>query len=621
MARPSFYRFASWRALLSARMHLEEPSLRFLSLLRFGLWAAVACAAAAVAGLFFVDPPGPGWVRLAALAVLPALIVLALAWDVCLSRRLAAAHAEALADAAGKTTAARRESEGLQDRLSQCEARHRALLAAQTDVVLTRSADSRLVEANAPFFATFGLDAETALGQPFAPELDPACSPAVSERFARLQELGDCVRCDQRLRTATGWRWFDWQDRFARDGAGKIAEIHSIGRDIDAFKRTEAELQTALTAARGETRARTDFLTAMGREIRTSIGGMIGMARLLLDTGLSGEQRRYTMAMLQSGETLTSLSGDMLDVSKIETGAPVAQERVRLTVLLDDALELFAPRAHAKGIELVGVVAPDVPAAVRIDGRRLNQVLCNLIGVAIKHTETGGVRLDVERLAEVGRLRFRIHDVALRLSAADRRDIARALAAGSLQDIGGFEGLCLGLAVTARLVRAIGGDIGVEPNAEGGNSYWFTLPELADLAASPVALGGLRIAVVAGNPVLRRALHDQIALAGGTTVSLTPDGLRRADLFLIDAGPGPEPRPLLDPVPFAPCLVLVPASAHADLNALRTRGFAGYLLKPVRLASLVERARVCTGIGAQTLAARPQPAAAPSDGVAGPAGI
>ncbi|MBU6296810.1 MAG: response regulator [Alphaproteobacteria bacterium] len=489
-------------------------------------------------------------------------------------------------------------------RLNQSEARYKGLVDAQGDAIFRRSPDSRLTYGNDAFFKLFGLNPQTAQGRPFAPELHPDSRSPIFGSFAGLETGRARVRYDQHVRTAYGWRWLAWEDYAVRDNLGRLVEVQSVGRDITERKALEEALTEARDKAEAANRAKSGFLATMSHEIRTPMNGVIGMARLLLETELRPEQRTYAEAIKQSGETLLTLIGDILDFSKIESGVlTLEDDETDVRLLTEGVVELLAPRAHAKGIEIASVVAPDVPEAIRTDSMRLRQVLTNLVGNAVKFTEKGGVGITASLVAEHDRnyLRFEVRDTGVGVPAEKRQDIFGEFVQADSSHARKFEGTGLGLAICQRLVNAMGGKIGVDAAEGGGSLFWFTVPSVVALPAraQAAALSGLRVAVITRNDVLRDGLSAQIKAAGGEIAVLTEDGIRHAGLMLIDAGTGAEPEPPTSPVPQIPALVLVSPAARGKLSELRSLGFAGYLVKPIRQASLIERLR-----------ARPQPESA-----------
>ena len=275
-------------------------------------------------------------------------------------------------------------------RLNQSEARYKGLVDAQGDAIFRRSPDSRLTYGNDAFFKLFGLNPGTALGKPFAPEVHPDSRAPAFGSFAGPETGNTRVCYDQQVRTAYSWRWLAWEDYAVRDNLGRLVEVQSVGRDITERKALEEALTEARDKAEAASRAKSGFLATMSHEIRTPMNGVLGMARLLLETELRHEQRTNAQAITQSGEALLALIGDILDFSKIESGTLTLQdEEADVRALIEGVVELLGPRAHAKGIELIAFIGPDVPEAIRTDSIRLRQVLTNLVGNAVKFTETG----------------------------------------------------------------------------------------------------------------------------------------------------------------------------------------------------------------------------------------
>ena len=476
-------------------------------------------------------------------------------------------------------------------RLNQSEIRYKGLVDAQGDAIFRRAGDSTLTYGNDAFFRLFGLNPQTAIGRPFAPELHAESRTAMFGSFAGLDHGHTRVRYDQYVRTAYGWRWLAWEDYALRDSLGRLVEVQSVGRDITERKALEEALTEARDKAEAASRAKSGFLATMSHEIRTPMNGVLGMARLLLETDLRPEQRTYAEAIKQSGETLLTLIGDILDFSKIESGnLSLEEETAEIRPLIEGVCELLGTRAHSKGIELVSVAAPDVPMAVRSDRMRLKQILINLVGNAVKFTEKGGVRLSVELLTgERSFLRFCVMDTGIGVPENKRKEIFEEFVQADSSHGRKFEGTGLGLAISRRLVGAMGGEIGLYPAPDGGSIFWFTIPAIGALDPPDytLALKGKRIAVLSRNSVLRDGILAQLQSAGATLTTLTEEGLRSADAMLVDAGTEAEPAPIAPPVPAIPAYLLLSQAARAAAADVKAVGFAGYLIKPVRQATLV----------------------------------
>src|SRR5215469_10115351 len=337
----------------------------------------------------------------------------------------------------------------LNAQLHQSEARYKGLVDAQGDAILRRSPDSRLTYANDAFFRLFGLNPEHAIGSAFSPALHPDSTSPEFGSFGLLEKPGGRVGYDQKVRTVYGWRWIAWEDFAICDPDRRLVEVQSVGRDITERKALEDALTEARDKAEAANRAKSGFLATMSHEIRTPMNGVLGMARLLLETGLEADQRGYVEAIAQSGEALLALIEQILDFSKIESGAiDLEQEEVDVRATVDAVIELLAPRAHEKNIEIVGVVSPATPELVRCDGVRLRQIITNLVGNAIKFTDSGGVRIDVRAVEDQGRraLQFRIRDTGVGIADDRREEIFKEFVQADSTHARRFGGSGLGLA-------------------------------------------------------------------------------------------------------------------------------------------------------------------------------
>jgi len=491
----------------------------------------------------------------------------------------------------------------MNDRLRENEARYKGLVDAQGDAIFRRAPDSHLIYGNEAFFRWFGGQRQPVIGQAFAPEPHPDTRGATVGGFAALEKGRTSVRYDQNVRTAYGWRWIAWEDYAIRDASGQLVEVHSVGRDITERKALEDALTEARDRAEAANRAKSGFLAAMSHEIRTPMNGVLGMARLLLETKMRPEQKSYAEAIQQSGDALLSLIEDILDFSKIESGAiDLDADEIDIRAITEAVIELLAPRAHAKAIEIVAVIAPDTPTLVRADGMRLRQILTNLVGNAIKFTEKGGVRVDALLIEDRDRrvLRFEVRDTGVGVPAAKREDIFKEFVQADSTHARRFGGSGLGLAISKRLIEAMEGSIGVETAAGGGSIFWFAIPAPVVREADPLEscrLANYRAAIITRNAVLREGLIAQIRAAGGTAVPLWAPGegggapIAALDAILIDAGTSDELELPADPSPETRSIVMLTPAARGKLDALKKMGFANYLVKPIRQSSLIDRVR------------------------------
>ncbi len=485
-------------------------------------------------------------------------------------------------------------------RLHESEQRYRGLVDSQGDAIFRRAADSRLTYANDAFFKLFGLTPKDAIGLAFAPELHPDSRAPMFGSFAGLESGRGRVRYDQHVRTAYGWRWIAWEDYAIRDAFGRLVEVQSVGRDITERKALEDALTEARDRAEAGSRAKSGFLATMSHEIRTPMNGVLGMARLLLETELKAEQRTYAEAIRQSGEALLSLIGDILDFSKIESGMMTLEEdEVELRGLIEGVVELLGTRAHAKGIEILSIIAAPVPCSIRTDGMRLRQVLTNLVGNAIKFTDKGGVCIDVSLVEARERhvLRFEVRDTGVGVVDDKREEIFSEFVQADSSHARSFGGSGLGLAISKRLVEAMGGEIGVEPAPGGGSAFWFTMPAFVVKPALPGfehSLADLTIAIVTRNAVLREGLTAQIRAAGGEVSDLvfnqqTGELPQAIDVMLVDAGCDAKPSPPTGPDPDIPAVVLVTPQMRPQAGGIKGRGLRELSRQAGAPASLVER--------------------------------
>jgi signal transduction histidine kinase/CheY-like chemotaxis protein len=339
------------------------------------------------------------------------------------------------------------------------------------------------------------------------------------------------------------------------------------------------------------------YLAALSHELRTPLNGVLGMAGLLADTRLDADQKAYVQALRESGQHLLNLVNDVLDLAKLESSSiNLELAPVDVEYLMQGVCELLSPRAREKGLEIAWAAdAGAVP--VMADEGRLRQILFNLAGNAIKFTESGGVFLQARQtLTGNGQvvLRLSVRDTGPGVPETERARIfeeyARAAGAGAR-----LEGAGLGLAIVRRLSAAHGGNVGLTAPKDGGSEFWFeaSFGRVAALTrrrpAGDPPLKGLKVLVASPSRVVRNAAVRQIEASGGQAVGVAAPPLtaKGYDAVLLDRALslGRKLKPCVD----APCLMMLAPDERGDIPALKPMGFAGYLIKPLRRASVAQR--------------------------------
>lgn len=268
------------------------------------------------------------------------------------------------------------------------------------------------------------------------------------------------------------------------DAAGEPTIVEGFSIEISARKEAEAASAAARNAAEAANRAKSEFLAMMTHEIRTPMNGVLGMTSVLLDSGLSAAQQRHALAIRESAEGLLRIINDVLDFSKLEAGAMAIEAwPFDLYALVRHAEDIFAPKASARGVGFEVHIAAAVPRFVRADAGRIKQVLLNLVGNAVKFTESGFVAVRVDARQASGRhiLSVSVADTGIGI-AADR--IGRLFQSFEQADASisrRFGGTGLGLAISRKLVERMGGTIGVDSESGHGSTFRFEIPiELAE---------------------------------------------------------------------------------------------------------------------------------------------
>jgi CheY-like chemotaxis protein len=342
------------------------------------------------------------------------------------------------------------------------------------------------------------------------------------------------------------------------------------------------------------------FIASVSHEIRTPLNGILGMASLLAETDLTAAQADYVNAIRHSGARLLDLLNNVLDYARMDAaGIDLEPTDVDLVQLAQDVAELLSPRAHADGLDIGIRTGDSFPASLRLDDGRIRQILFNLVGNAIKFTETGGVLIDL--LRENDSVVIRVIDSGPGLAQDEQTRLFDAFGQAQSSHRGIDGGVGLGLTIVKRLVDAMQGSIRLVSEPGWGACFEVNFPIAGSVHGLPSPIPQptvtpLTVGLAGLSPPLSLSLSGMLTRFGHTAIAGEVPG--PVDVWLADASIPPARMKSLSAT--APLIVLIRPEDRSQIEALRASGSAAYLMRPVRPASLLARLNALQADGVVT---------------------
>jgi signal transduction histidine kinase/DNA-binding response OmpR family regulator len=493
-------------------------------------------------------------------------------------------------------------NEALADRnweLKGAEEHARSLFESQSDLIVLRDSDGIVTSVNDAYCALAHKPREALIGTRFT-------LPVLTQGTMALEPNGVRVH-DQQIDSPLGPRWIAWREGLIRSDAHQPADLQCVGRDVTDRVETERALAEARDLANTANRAKSKFLAMASHEIRTPLNGIIGMSNLLLDTALTAEQATYARAVKTSGDALMALIDELLDFSKIEAGKIDLEQRpFALAAMIEDITELLAPRAQARNLEIASYIDERLPPNVIGDAARLRQVLLNLAGNAIKFTPSGGVALIVEPGIWSGEISFIVRDTGIGIAPEAQQRIFREFEQASEGTARNYGGTGLGLSISDRIVRRMGGRVTLESVEGDGATFAFSIPLPAtDAGKSSIPpfiapdLTDRSVMLVGPQSIEASLIARRLERWGAQTCTVADASIALALLperawhaILVDSMGGETQMRDLGEAALRHAThriaMFTPAMRRAITPAMMAL-FTGYLVKPLRAASLAER--------------------------------
>jgi PAS domain S-box-containing protein len=444
--------------------------------------------------------------------------------DVVLARQLAAVYALAI------------QHQRAVEALSESEARYRLMADNVSDMISRHAPDGTYRYVSPSCESMLGYNPDVMPGWSCYDIIHPDDHDTVRNAYQEVLESGEESTFCYRVQRRDGeYIWLETSARAIRSvHSNTVVETVAVSRNITRRKQVEAALQQARDVAEATTRAKSEFLANMSHEIRTPMNAVIGMTNLLLDTRLTREQHDYVETIRLSGDALLTLINDILDFSKIEAGRlELEHHRFNLRDCIEETLDLLAPKADEKDLNLAYFIEEQIPTDIIADSTRLRQILVNLVSNSIKFTEQGEVVVRVGEEASNAAaspppathrmLHITVRDTGIGIHPDQFQRLFRSFSQLDASTTRKYGGSGLGLAISKRLAELMGGTIWAESDYGHGATFHLTiLARVADPQPTPPPflvpeqplLQGKRVLVVERNATNRAVLERYLRLWG-----------------------------------------------------------------------------------------------------------
>lgn len=508
--------------------------------------------------------------------------------------------------------------------IKESEARFRLLYMDAPFPYQSLDSDGNFIEVNREFCRTLGYTPDELIGRNFSEFLHPDWCDHFAERFPRFKAIGEIENVEFKLRKKNGeYLLASFNGRINRTPRGEFRQTHCVFRDITNERAAERDLVEAKEAAESANRSKSEFLANMSHEIRTPLNGVLGLLQLLQETALDTEQQKYTDMALQSSTRLAQLLTDILDLSRVEAGMLALDLReFDLCQSMKQSADLFGPVAKQAGLTLECHCDPRIPETLMGDPARLQQILANLIGNAIKFTPKGGVAVEAKLIGQSrsrhARVLLTVADTGIGVSDSALAELFSPFTQVSEGYSRKFQGAGLGLSICKRLVTLMGGTITMESEEEKGTTLYLSLPfqvSTAGLTARPdkarredPARVSLKILVAEDDDISQLTARTLLGKLG-YDITVVDNGVEaievlkenRFDLMLLDVQ-----MPVMDGVETARAIREGKAGAHnvdipivamtayamaGDKQAFLEAGMNGYVAKPIVFEALISQIR------------------------------